>query len=455
MEEMNAPMQKIKTSVCMLAVAMLLAESLQAGWVTDKGVDDALGRVAAFVRCKQELATSKSADRRLELRRRLDRMKRGFERDRIDYESFIGIRGEGEDIHGGWFFDGQWIANSVYYRTFRLFNLPRNLRRLAGRPARAGDLTADGAVPDSAFFFNTDVSAVTPSILKEQDELFRPKGKIAITREKREGQSKGFYGADGRGVEYIIIVDPPGMEEQVTSAEVIGSTLMRMAGYNVAGSAIVTIEGTGNPEFDGRRGVATKLVKGYKGHWTYKAFKNRREMRAGMVFAGWIHNTDWVDHNTGISVVETDGVPLTRYYVFDFGGSLGSWNIRTKEPRDGWEHYVSLRGFFLWPIARPLELAGLLRKPYAATGAQYSEAVGYFDDNFRPDRYRPNYPNMAWAEMTGEDGRWAAGVIAAYSPEQIRSAVDLARYTRPEDADYVYKTLLSRRQKILDYYNVK
>jgi hypothetical protein len=201
--------------------------------------------------------------------------------------------------------------------------------------------------------------------------------------------------------------------------------------------------------------VATKLVKGYKGHWTYKAFKNRREMRASMIFAAWIHNTDWVDHNTGISVVMVSGIPLTRYYVFDFGGSLGSWNIRTKEPRDGWEHYVSFREFFLWPIARPLELIGLVRKPYAARGAQYSEAVGYLDNNFRPDRYRPNYPNMAWAEMTEEDARWAAGVIAGYSDKQIRTAVDLARYARPEDADYVYKTLLARRQRIVDYYRVK
>jgi hypothetical protein len=382
-------------------------------------------------------------------------MRQELERDGIDYESFIGIRGRGEDIQGDWFFDGAWISNSVYWRIFRLFNLSRNLRRLVGHPARASDLTEGGGIPDSAFFFNTDLSVVTPQMLREQDEVIRPRGKITITRKKQEGQSKGFYGMDERGVEYIIIVDPPEMEEQVTAAEVIGSTLMRMAGYNIARSAIVSIEGTGNPEFDGRRGVATKLVNGYKGHWTYRAFKNRREMRASMLFGGWIHNTDWVDHNTGISVVKVDDVPLPRYYVFDFGGSLGSWNIRIKEPRDGWEHYISFHEIFLWPVTRPLELAGLIRKPYGADGAQYSSAVGYFDSNFRPDRYRPNYPNMAWAEMTREDALWAAGLIARYTPEQIRTAVDLARYSRTEDADYVYKTLLARRQKILDYYNVK
>jgi len=421
----------------------------------DKKVQDTLGRVAAFSRCRGELAVSRYAGQRQALREQLEQMRRELERDAIDYESFIGIRGRGEDIQGDWFFDGQWIANSVYWRIFRLFNLPRNMRRLVGYPARASDLTGSGGIPDSAFFFTTDLGVMTPQMLREQDEVIRPRGKITITRKKQEGQSKGFYGMDERGVEYIIIVDPPGMEEQVTAAEVIGSTLMRMAGYNVARSAIVTIQGTGNPEFDGRRGVATKLVEGYKGHWTYRAFKNRREMRASMIFAGWIHNTDWVDHNTGISVVKVDGVRLTRYYVFDFGGSLGSWNIRIKEPRDGWEHYVSFHEFFLWPVMRPLEIAGLIRRPYGGDGAQYSEAVGYFDSSFRPDRYRPNYPNMAWAEMTREDALWAAGLIGRYTEEQIRTAVDLARYTRTEDADYVYKTLLERRKKILDYYQIK
>jgi hypothetical protein len=376
-------------------------------------------------------------------------------RDNIDYESFSGIRGRCEDIQGDWFFDGAWISNSVYWRIIRLFNPSRDVRRLIGMPCRASDLTASGGVPDSAFFFNDDISSVTPADLAAEDARIRPRGAIKITRRKEEGKSKGFYGMDERGIEYIFIVDPPGMEEQVTAAEVIGSTLIRMAGYNIASSAIVTLSGTGNPEFDGRRAVATRLVAGYKGHWTYREFGSRREIRATMLFGGWIHNTDWVDHNTGISVTKVDGIPLTRYYIFDFGGSLGSWNIRMKEPRDGWAHYVSFHEFFLWPINKPLELAGLRRKPWSGDGPQYSEAVGYFDSSFRPDQYRPNYPNMAWAEMTREDALWAANLIARYTDAQVRAAVDLACYSRAEDADFVCRTLLDRRKRILDFYGVK
>lgn len=418
-------------------------------------IADVLNRVAEWARVREEFSLASNRAQRQELRGRIAAMEKALAGDHIDYESFAGVRGHCEDIQGDWFFDGAWISNSVYWRILRLFNAPRNIRRMIGYPLRASDVNEAGGIPDSAFFFNQDITSITPESLSEEDARIRPRGAVKITRKKEEGKSKGFYGMDDRGIEYIFIVDPPGMEEQVTAAEVIGSTLVRMAGYNIASSAIVTISGTGNPEYDGQRAVATRLVEGYQGHWTYRAFKDRRELRAAMLFAGWIHNTDWVDHNTGISVNKIGGVPLTRYYIFDFGGSLGSWNIRIKEPRDGWEHYVSFHEFFLWPVTKPLEMARLRHKPYLEKAPPYSEAVGYFDSNFRPNWYRPNYPNLAWAEMTREDALWAANLIARYSDAQVRAAVDLACYSHAEDADYVYRTLLERRKRILDFYGVK
>ncbi|MDD5557012.1 MAG: hypothetical protein PHN82_07160 [bacterium] len=413
---------------------------------------EVLARVAAYARCREELALAGHRGRREELRGRLERMGRELAADGIDAASFIGVRGRSEDIFGDWFFDGAWIVNSVYWNLGRKFSPERFFRKVAGRPRESDGVTGAGGVPDSAFFINTDIAAVTPARLLADDERIRPHGNITITRRKREGKSKGFYGMDERGEEYIFIVDPPGMEEQVTAAEVVGSTLVRMAGYNVPMSAIVTIRGTGNPKFDGRRAVATILVRGYRGHWSYRAFRNRREIRATRIFGAWLHNTDWVDHNTGVSVVKVDGFPLTRYYIFDFGGSLGSWNIRPKDPRDGWENYVDFSEIFAWPVRGPLRMLGRRPRPYDEEALPYSEAVGLFDANVDPDRYRANYPNMAWRAMTREDALWAAGLIARYSPGQVRTAVELARYARREDADHVFRTLMERRRRILDHY---
>jgi hypothetical protein len=417
--------------------------------------DDPLGimaRVAAYVKCADRLRAAGSREEKERLRVELKELREELVSSNIDYRSFIGVHGRTEDIFGAWFFDGTWISNSVYREFFDLFDLPSHLRKMARRPQRAVDVGPEGGVPDSAFFINGDIGSITPEEMEAHDELVRPRGAMKITGAKQEGQSEGFYGVDDRGWKYIVIVDPPGMEEQVTGAEVVGSTLVRMAGYNVPSSAIVRISGTGSPEFDGRRGVATRLIPGYRGHWSYGAFRNRREIRATRVFAAWIHNTDWVDHNTGISVMEVDGVELTRYFIFDFGGSLGSWNIRAKEPRDGWENYVDFGEIFLWPVLCPLRKAGALHRPYPSPGPAFSEAVGYFDDNVCPDRYRANYPNRAWRKMTEGDARWAASLIARFSDRQIHKAVELARYSRQEDAERIYEVLISRRDKILNYY---
>lgn len=432
-----------------MAMVVMTAGSLCAAWEPDLKVDEVMKQVAVFDGCRRELAMSAYQGQRAALRAQIKKLRQGFRDNNIDYESFIGTRGETEDIFGDWFFDGAWIANSVYWDFLRMVDPRRMARRLVARPMQAKGMTREGGVPDSAFFINTDIAAIQAADLIQTDELIRPRGKMTITREKMEGKSRGFYGRDERGWDYICIIDPPMMQEQVTAAEVIGATLIRMAGYNVPLSAIVTLEGTGNPDFDGTRAVATKLVQGYKGHWSFRAFKKRREIRATKVFGAWIHNTDWVDHNTGISVVDVDGVPLTRYYMFDFGGSLGTWNIRPKEPRDGWEHYVDFGQFFSWPVKRPLMLFGLIQKPYKKSYTPYSPAVGFFDGNVVASRYRANYPNMAWLAMTREDGLWAARLLARYREDQIRTAVDLARYTRREDADYVYTTLCERRRAIL------
>ncbi|MCX6356876.1 MAG: hypothetical protein NT045_03215, partial [Candidatus Aureabacteria bacterium] len=372
-------------------IAIVISAAVHAAGTSsrEEKIQETLKRVAAYAQCRDLLAVSPYPGQREELAAKIRGMRAAFMRDGIDYESFLGIRGECEDIFGDWFFDGAWVVNSVYFNFVNVVNPVRLARMLAGRPKAAGDLTAAGGIPDSAFFFNRDIASVTPEALRAEDEEIRPKGKLKITRKKGEGQSKGFFGVDEAGRDYICIVDPPGMEEQVTGAEVVGSTLIRIAGYNIPCSAIVTIEGTGNPEFDGKRGVATRTLNEYKGHWTYRAFRGRRELRATKVLGAWIHNTDWIDHNTGIIVAGVDGVPLTRYYVFDFGGSLGSWNIRIKEPRDGWEHYVDFSVMMSWPVTFPLLKAGLMRRPYPAEGPSYSPAVGYFDANVSAAGYQP------------------------------------------------------------------
>ena len=51
--------------------------------------------------------------------------------------------------------------------------------------------------------------------------------------------------------------------------------------------------------------------------------------------------------------------------------------------------------------------------------------------------------------MTENDAAWMARKIAAISGPQLESIVDEARFSKPQDSQYVLETLLARRQAVL------
>ena len=225
-----------------------------------------------------------------------------------------------------------------------------------------------------------------------------------------------------------------------TSAEHIGSTLVRMMGWHVPKTVICTIAGTGNPRYDGRRAVATRAVKGLKGGWTYRAYSDRREVRGLSVVGAWLNNVDQSEHNTG-TTEPVEGVYV--YYIWDYGASLGSFTFRGKWPRLGWQYVAA-------PVRK--SLAELTGPPWETDRQAHSPAIGYFTTNFDPDRWVPFYPNLGFADVTPADKCWAAGRIAQISDEQIRAVVESAGYSYPSDAEYVIETLIARRDCIVRRY---
>lgn len=304
----------------------------------------------------------------------------------------------------------------------------------------ADDALPGGAVLNSAFFVNVDVASYTPARLRADDEQIRPHGDITVTRVKTSGTAEGFFGTDQRGVEYIFVFDPPFNPEMVTAAEHIGSTLLRIAGYNVPKTSVCRVRGTGKPEYDGRRAVATVALEGFQDGWTYRANRNRRVLRGLRVLAAWLHNVDQTSHNTAHSK-QPSGIAVP--YIFDFGASLGSFTYRPKWPRLG-DHYLFAPSDSLLRV--------LTRREWSDDFAVYSPAVGHFPQQVAPDRWRPFYRNFAFESASWEDNVWGALLLGQFSDEQIRTVVDLARYSRPDDADYVTQTLIQRRDRLVSHY---
>ena len=376
-----------------------------------------------------------------ELAARITMQKASLERAGVDWPTFFDTRRDKVD------FEAEAWAQASTKLLAQLFNPVRRIERLSGGPP-SEPLLPDGGVPDSSFYVNTDIASFTPEHIRKENAEIVPKPPIRFTGAKTSGTAEGFFGKDARGVGYIFVFDPPYNPEMTTSAEYIGSTLHRIAGYPVPKTAVCTISGTGRGNLDGRRAVGTILVPGYKGNWRFGNFGRRRELRGMKLLAGWVHNIDQLDHNAALGIDPKTG--LAVHWVFDFGAALGSYTYKHKFPWLGHTHAFDWPHNLNWPFVQ----LGLASQPFVATRQErpFSPAVGYIDEHYDPQEWRALYPNRAFKDMQPDDARWAARKIAQFSRAQIRTVVELARFTYKEDEAEVIRHLLRRRKIIIDRY---
>ena len=248
-------------------------------------------------------------------------------------------------------------------------------------------------------------------------------------KRKTGGTTRGFVGRDESGRKYLIKPDRLVWPE---------------LGYYVPPVYLTTISGTGDPQFDGRRASASLYIEAHiHGHFPFDWLRYRREFRAARLACAWINEVDRATNN-GL-VATRDG--RTYFYLLDFNSALGSWNAVPKEPWQGWR-YRSDPG---WSWMRTM-LPGLNRDGYHPHQPILAPAIGRFDAAFDPLAWRPNLPNTAFDHMTTEDAQWMARKIRAIPDSVLRQVVESARYSDPEDSEYVYQVLIERRKRILDVY---
>lgn len=336
-----------------------------------------------------------------------------------------------------------WLKNNYFHPIGRLLAVDRHVGRLLGNTYEAVDVRPDGSVPDSSFYTDRDITRMSPrDIYHGAATGPPPTPPFTITKVKESGAAAGFFGRDARGERFLFKLDLPGYPELTTGAEVVASRLLWALGYNVPQMYIVTIEGTGDPRFDGRRALASRFLPGeIIGPFKFYGVAERREFRALKLAQGWLNNIDCTDFNTLITWDPQKR--LARYWLLDFSSALGASDHGPKRPRQGWEYtwdvFEQVTDFFT---------LGLDREPYDRNARPFSPAVGLFDDNYDPRRWKPLMPNMAFWEMTEADARWMARKIASFSPEQLRAAVSAGEYSHPADRDYILQMLL-RRQLII------
>lgn len=306
----------------------------------------------------------------------------------------------------------------------------------------AWDVLPGGGVPDSGLYVNRDLSLLPPDAFANGANYGRaPDGPWRVVQPKSTGQTIGFIGEDASGRRWMVKLDAPEYPELGTAAEAIAARIYWSMGYQVPGTFVVGINGTGDARYDGRRAVASEMVPGdVLGPFRMDHFRMRREMRAMRLVLAWVNDPDRGDRNT---VAANQNGTATFYFV-DFNSALGSWNGRPKQPWRGHRYVWDIE----WQWIELVSL-GLAHPDVNEAQPIVSPAVGRFWSRFEPKYWRPQNPCAAFDRMTPADAAWMAGKMSALSDAQLKSIVAAGRFSRAEDASYVFETLRERRVRII------
>ena len=233
--------------------------------------------------------------------------------------------------------------------------------------------------------------------------------------------------------------DEHGRTREMTEADV--DALLLKAARNADGSYRVVAS----------KGITGKDVGPFKYYGTrpddpndIHPHEHRRELRAMRVFGAWLNHDDSRAINTRDFLQDVGARKIVRHYLIDFGSTLGSGSTRAQGTRAGNEYIWEAR-----PTLISMITLGFYVRPWLKVHYPDLPAVGRFEANFfRPERWKPEYPNPAFGNARPDDLFWGARGVMAFSDETILEVSRTAAFTDPEATAYMAQTLITRRDKI-------
>jgi hypothetical protein len=357
---------------------------------------------------------------------------------------------------------------------------------------RAENVNTIGEVPDSSWFTNRigRQPMTVADLVKGPDTGSGPAdGTWTILARKAEGVTPGFTIRDSTGEIFWIKFDPKANPEMASGAEVISTKFFHAFGYHVPEnylatfnpSQLVILEGATVKDEDGKprrlvakdienilehaarrddgsyRVLASRNLRGRPvGPFRYYGTRpddpndifpheHRRELRALSVFSTWLNHDEVRSTNSLDTLVDTGGRQTVRHHLLDFGSTLGSGSVAAQSRRAGNEFVWESRPTFITMLTLGLYVRPWLKVPYPRM-----PAVGRIESTyFRPDNWKPDYPNPAFKNLVEEDRFWGACIVARFTDEAVRAIVETARFSNPAATDYLIKIILERRAKVL------
>lgn len=396
-----------------------------------------------------------------------------------------------------------YAAESFVARPFsRFFHPGRFFRRIGtGDPVQeAGDINSLDEVVNSTWFTNRigirplsdEELAAGPALGKPELEGPDRSEPWTIIGAKTAGVTPGFRIRDARGKVWLLKFDPPSHPGMTIRTGVVANLFFHAMGFNTPVDRVVSfnredlVVGEGAMMRAGRAGkipmteanldsilVATRSI--FDGEYQALAsqyldgnplgpfddqgrrkddpndrilHQDRRELRALRVLGGWLNHFDTKMHN---SLDMYHGEPEeghVRHYLIDFASTLGSYGDLPVQ-RFGYEYGVDV-----WPMLGRTLALGFHEDTWVKLERPAGlDEVGLFDSaTFEPDKWKPDLPHSAMANLTERDGYWAAKIVSSFTDHGIRVLVEQGRYQNPAAVDFLVRTMVERRDKIARYW---
>ncbi len=380
---------------------------------------------------------------------------------------------------------------------YLLRRLPRTMAVRAQRRAEA--VNSMDEAPSSTWFTNRigvrDMSVEEvrrgPNRGINADEAFP----WEVRSTKVGGASIGFIIEDSLGRKFILKFDENSYPEIETAADIVVQRLLWASGYYTPEDSIVyfrpedivvneksvAVAKTGKKrpmtradfdqalskvqvDPDGRiRGLVSRFVNGIPvGGYPFEGTRgddindrvpheNRRDVRGQAGFFSWLEHTDLRENNTLDAWEEDPKDPSKHYlvhYLIDFGKALGTMGYIESRRQIGHVYATDIKH-----VLMTLPTLGLWKRPWEDRRSPDYRGVGIFDSKtYRPGDFQTNLPYFPFSDADRFDYFWAAKIIARFSPEQIRAAVEEARLSDPRATDYLTKILVERQQISAKYW---
>ena len=359
----------------------------------------------------------------------------------------------------------------------------------------AANVNALDEVPDSSWFTNRIGHVeITPAQLRagacaSAEDPPRP---WTVIRAKTSGTSPGLVirAADGQTSIFKIDFDAP---ERGTAADSISTRMFWGAGYFTPCNRVILFERDalvlasepdGDHELptqaevdalleaagrapDGRlRASLSEYLPGRPlGGWRFDGLRDddpndvfphedRREVRGMWVLSAWLNHIDTRAENNMDVWIERGDRGYLRHYVLDAGDSFGQFFPPSPllSQSFGLSNYLDLGH-----IAEDfLSLGAIDRGYFGAERGPAGDVLGFYDaERFEAEGWRNGYPNPAFDRATERDRAWMARIIAAFTEDHLRAAIDSGQFSRELTRSELLRILLERRRRLLERYLIR